>query len=496
MSNGFAHHHHQHSGASVGSPAKHRSSVHSVHSDENSRLNVDVDPMSLAYYGHVSPPSSHEQQQHIGRPSTSAAVPGSPPPPPVSAELRDDIHRWQRDRLDSTATEIDERTQQQQQTLTDSMPPPKPKIMLPFFRWFGTTANTPGYRKIKVGVLQDPEVPGSDDLSPALAAQASDQGRSAGSFSIHDDEQPVPSPSDAFWLRSPRPHTPPSSKGDRAPSSATRDLFEINRPRYPRRDILEHLVELFLSHFKPSWCPWMDSNELRTAAENGSMPAVLANSICALSARFSERAELRRHPRQSSGEHFSDMAKVLLIPLLSFPSIEVIETLLILSYAEFAAGSDSGLWMYVGMALRMAQDLGLQHEAGVLSSANPRKARLLFWAVVSLDRVTTFGTGRPVTIRESEIDTNLPDEETLIFTHIIRTLLLRGRMGELLNRQDESVSQEERKRALTEMWLELAQSYAVYPASLHFKYVLLPFTSPVSLCFAVAVLGADLPCIA
>ncbi len=108
--------------------------------------------------------------------------------------------------------------------------------------------------------------------------------------------------------------------------------------------------------------------------------------------------ELRKVPRKSSGDPFSEMAKILIIPLLSFPSIEVIEALILLSYAEFAAGSDSGLWMYVGMALRMAQDLGLQHEVSIQSIPNEKhqeKARLLFWAVIALDRITTFVRAGP-----------------------------------------------------------------------------------------------------
>ncbi len=135
------------------------------------------------------------------------------------------------------------------------------------------------------------------------------------------------------------------------------------------------------------------------------------------------------------------------------------------------------------MALRMAQDLGLQHEVSIQSIPNEKhqeKARLLFWAVIGLDRITTFGTGRPVSIRESEIDIELPKlsegsdmkDETVVFGHVIRILMLRGRMGELLNRREKeesSISGETTKRDLTRMWFELAQSYSDLPANLHFN---------------------------
>ena len=444
-----------------------------------------IDPMSLEYYGHPSDPASVTKFEEPDRPSIehrpSQHEIGSPRRG-VSAELRDGIERWQRSGASRPDAEHEE-------TAVEEVPvaQPRPKIVLPFFRWFGTTANTPGYRKIKVGVLQDSEVPGTDELAPALEANEASDNRANFGFKIHDDDESrTPGKPLDDSVLSPHPariSSPGARFENKASSSVTRELFEINRPRYPRKDILEHLVSLFLTHFKPSWCPWMEDDELKNGVENGSMPAILANAVCAVAARFSNRPELRKVARKSSGDPFSEMAKILIIPLLSFPSIEVIEALILLSYAEFAAGSDSGLWMYVGMALRMAQDLGLQHEVSIQSIPNEKhqeKARLLFWAVIGLDRITTFGTGRPVSIRESEIDIELPKlsessdmkDETVVFGHVVRILMLRGRMGELLNRRerDESpISADTTKRDLTRMWFELAQSYSDLPANLHFN---------------------------
>uniref|UniRef100_V5GRX5 Zn(2)-C6 fungal-type domain-containing protein n=1 Tax=Kalmanozyma brasiliensis (strain GHG001) TaxID=1365824 RepID=V5GRX5_KALBG len=444
-----------------------------------------VDPMSLEYYGHPSDPASSNNMDASDRPlmdHRSSSHASEPPRRDMSTELRDGIERWQRS---GAARPGDER--EYIAIKEEPVAQPRPKIVLPFFRWFGTTANTPGYRKIKVGVLQDSEVPGTDELAPALEADNASDGRAAFGFTIRDDDDsrtPGKPRDDSVLSPHPAQLSSPGQRPDhKASSSVTRDLFEINRPRYPRKDILEHLVSLFLTHFKPSWCPWMEADELKNSAQNGSMPAILANAVCAVAARFSDRPELRKAPRKSSGDPFSEMAKILIIPLLSFPSIEVIEALILLSYAEFAAGSDSGLWMYVGMALRMAQDLGLQHEVSIQSipiEKHQEKARLLFWAVIGLDRITTFGTGRPVSIRETEIDTELPKlgassdmkDETVVFGHVVRILMLRGRMGELLNRREKEESQisaETTKRDLTRMWFELAQSYSELPSNLHFN---------------------------
>lgn len=399
---------------------------------------------------------------------------------------------------------------------THSKPPATfKKIALPFFRWFGATANTPGIRRIKVGVYHETDM----DLGDR-AGDDEEIGSESGDETHHDqdtshiDMNPDPSVSaitqanlssisnsgEAKTMVQPSPgavshtsltHPSPSfgvgqqgshqqsqhhfAADHSALSTTVRELFETNRPRYPRKDILVHLVNLFTKYFKASCFPWLDATELIASAESGELPAILANAICAMTARFSGHSDLQRV--KNASESFADMAKVLVVPMLSWPSIDVIEALVILSYAEFGAGADAGLWMYVGMALRMATDLGLQHELTVRSMATQKqqeRARYLFWAIVSLDRITCFGTGRPVTVRDDAYDCELPPLEVdsasdgFVFGHIVRTLLKRGRIGELLNRREDGLTLEQRGTQLRALWLDLAEYYESLPPELHF----------------------------
>lgn len=398
---------------------------------------------------------------------------------------------------------------------THSKPPATfKKIALPFFRWFGATANTPGIRRIKVGVYHETDMDlgaeagdedeiGSDvegDIQQKEEAQHTDttqepsvsaitQANLSAISSSGDPKtmvQPSPGGASHASLTHPSPslatgnpnHQPGqhhSAADQSALSTSVRELFETNRPRYPRRDILIHLVNLFTKYFKASCFPWLDAAELIASAESGELPAILANAICAMTARFSGHSDLQRV--KNASESFADMAKVLIVPMLSWPSIDVIEALVIISYAEFGAGADAGLWMYVGMALRMATDLGLQHELTVRSMATQKqqdRARYLFWAIVSLDRITCFGTGRPVTVRDDAYDCELPPLENdsasdgFVFGHIVRTLLKRGRIGELLNRREDGLTLEQRGTQLRALWLDLAEYYETLPPELHF----------------------------
>ncbi|PWN28388.1 hypothetical protein BDZ90DRAFT_146931 [Jaminaea rosea] len=377
----------------------------------------------------------------------------------------------------------------------------KPSLVVPFFRWFGLTANTPGYRRIKVAV--NPDVPQDEDDKPPSGTEQEDgeggdgatQASGAPAERASDDDatgktalpngSPTQPPADHPSSTSVTPLTPRlhgsrhlfgGMEQDSVASSTSRDLFDPSRPRYPRKDILLHLSELFVKYFRTHLCPWIIEEELLKSVQDGTMPSILANSICAMTARFSDWAELKRKPPKSVGECFSEMAKTLIVPMLSWPSLDVIEALIILSYAEFGAGSDSGLWMYSGMGMRMAMDLGIEHESTIQSlptKAQQEKARWLFWSgCYAIDRITCFGTGRPVTLLDHAIDCRPPVVEatadTFFASQIIQVLLRRGRMGELLNRRDDGMRLSEKKVRLTELWQECAAYFQSLPSSCAF----------------------------
>jgi hypothetical protein len=62
---------------------------------------------------------------------------------------------------------------------------------------------------------------------------------------------------------------------------------------------------------------------------------------------------------------------------MGLPSADTAAALLFLSYYAFGMNSESELWMYSGMAMRMAVDLGLGRRMG--SRSSNKADRLLFW---------------------------------------------------------------------------------------------------------------------
>ncbi|KAG6815881.1 hypothetical protein H0H87_010523 [Tephrocybe sp. NHM501043] len=145
-------------------------------------------------------------------------------------------------------------------------------------------------------------------------------------------------------------------------------------------------------------------------------------------------------------------AQELIIVLIHLPTTDVVTGLLLLAWASYGQNSESGLWQYSGMAIRMAMDLGI-HEVfePYLSEAHVRRARLLFWSLFVTDRMLAFSTGRLPTIPEEIIEIPLPNDEDFVpdsaragpgdpdelpqptpFVHMVRLMVLCGQITTVL----------------------------------------------------------------
>lgn len=182
-----------------------------------------------------------------------------------------------------------------------------------------------------------------------------------------------------------------------------------------------------------------------------------------------------------SAEASADRAKALILPLLGLPTVEVVFGLLLLAYHEHGEDRDSGLWIYSGMAIRMAIDLGL-HKPFVAGNEEVCALRSrVFWAVVCLDRIISCGTGRQTTIPLAQIEVDLPPPRTDIvssngtplvdpFPFLCRLLLLLGQVTDSMNHSNPTARSPRSPRPLPRPFQnELAQFQADLPPELYFN---------------------------
>ena len=301
-------------------------------------------------------------------------------------------------------------------------------------------------------------------------------------------------------LRSPK--TVDAAMGSLGAATDIRDANAI--PFYDRDDelpvpsLVVHLCELFFAHLGCNFPFFQQERFLRDLKEK-KIDTMLVDAVCALSARFSSHPLLGspRAPqvdgsepppdneKSARGQPFARRAMNALVDSFSCPTLSVVQACLLLAYEEFGSNHDSGLWMYLGISIRMAQDLGMQKlqgmqydygqkgltpnavitaHAGKLAehqydelqvpptpearprTMNEQRARERemvdsFWSIFFLDRVISSGTGRPVTLRDEDIELCFPlqAESQLAngwpapFPPLIRIIHLYGRVTDLIN---------------------------------------------------------------
>ena len=375
---------------------------------------------------------------------------------------------------------------------------------MPYFRYFGPTAIMPGFRQMVVKV----------------------KGQRHGSNQT---------PSDLHAVES----SPAEPLGSPATGAEAQARTPLEIPVYDTSDmspspLITHLCKLFFVNLGCCF-PFLQRERFMRDLEEKQVDAILVDAVCALAARFSTHPMLTRGGTQQkegsedtvpsyrpeAGQAFAQRAKSNISDAFPCPNVAVVQAALLLAYDEFGASRDSGLWMYLGIAIRMAQDLGMQTLEGLkyegrngitpkLVKTDPHNSNVpvlrgpdlrqssdmtseeheqravererldTFWSIFFLDRVISSGTGRPVTIRDRDIEISFPSLDEvdpasgwpLPFPALIRIIHLYGRVTDLLNRvRDVSDMTKDLQKQLDALENRLTEIYQNLSPKLHFNAV-------------------------
>ncbi|KAJ4113484.1 hypothetical protein NW765_011085 [Fusarium oxysporum] len=217
-------------------------------------------------------------------------------------------------------------------------------------------------------------------------------------------------------------------------------------------DVVYRALDVFFQTFGGHF-PFLNNQILAGHVRSRQASKFLISSILALTARFCP-ADMFQSTTDSDSEpgyerraaaRFLKAAKEQLMCLLAVPAPDVVAGLIVLSWAEFGSNSgEGGLWMFSGMAIRMAQDLGLHRSDATdldpqaafydhaplslqgirvptdeQSALHQQKSRLvMFWSAFTLDVYVSLLMGRPPTIRRAEIEVPLPTADDMKPVHL------------------------------------------------------------------------------
>ncbi|BCS29525.1 fungal specific transcription factor domain-containing protein [Aspergillus puulaauensis] len=184
----------------------------------------------------------------------------------------------------------------------------------------------------------------------------------------------------------------------------------------------DHLLGLYWRWQNP-WLYMIHKGSFMSDYRNGGRgkfcSPVLLFAIFALSSRYSDRVEVRSDPEDphSAGNRFAEQAKILLQHECEAPTTTTVQAASLLSLRWMSENKESLGWLYIGMATRMAYNLGLNLDcaswvaAGMISEQDAEVRRITWWGCYKLDKLYCIGLGRPGTTRLSDITCQKPKLE-------------------------------------------------------------------------------------
>ncbi|GAC71199.1 hypothetical protein PANT_1d00044 [Moesziomyces antarcticus T-34] len=405
-------------------------------------------------------------------------------------------------------------------------------IQLHYFRSFsGATAVTQGLKKISVRIrvpaeLESMLIEAQNRTNLFDPAASGLDPQTLNLHSLLGTSRFMPSPNPAAASTSAAHRTAfPAMHEAHTPSALSSAAYAEDLPDAPLRDLL--IARFFLrlaDHF-----PFLSRSTLEAQLARGSQvnPALI-NAMCALAARFVEPYETTMlspaagtggsvnasndpdatadsvfgsAKPHSRGLRFAERAKSYMMSSITLPSVTTVATLVLLAWHEFGVNSDSGLWMFAGMAIRMSIDLGLHRRAkNNWFAAAPRadagdliQPQPLFWCVFILDRTLSIGTGRPTSLKDQEITLDYPrtvlpihrarketndraseatsssrsssDTRPSVFGHLTRLMQKAGALAEIANNLGEDDDPQPLEE-LDKLEADMIGDYDALPASL------------------------------
>ncbi|KAJ3793146.1 fungal-specific transcription factor domain-containing protein [Lentinula aff. detonsa] len=210
----------------------------------------------------------------------------------------------------------------------------------------------------------------------------------------------------------------------------------------PPIDMQDHLIDLYFTYIHPVF-PVIHKNrflsgyaarkEGRTRENSPSSVSspkpesaqkvtnLLLLSMFSITARFCDDEAPKSPAGQmwEAGCEYLEKAREILTKIFDRSRPSTVQSLLLLGYREFGIGSMEQGWIYIGMAIRMAVDLGLHrnsdswkhHGHNLFSRNESQSRRLIWWACCLTDRYGSVYMGRPIIIRDEDFDVPLPEIE-------------------------------------------------------------------------------------
>ncbi|KAF4449903.1 general repressor of transcription, partial [Fusarium albosuccineum] len=145
-----------------------------------------------------------------------------------------------------------------------------------------------------------------------------------------------------------------------------------------------------------------------------SLEPLLVWAMLAITVRFSQAAPPGYASQVEASNTFAIHARSLVLSLVDQPTVHRAQVLLMLTGHSWGAGEGRRAWVYLGMAVRMAQVLGLFEEPTSVTTReefiNAEERRRTAWTCFLMDSLLSGGKGRDRMLSAEKMRVQLPCE--------------------------------------------------------------------------------------
>ncbi|KAK9701348.1 hypothetical protein K7432_011755, partial [Basidiobolus ranarum] len=174
----------------------------------------------------------------------------------------------------------------------------------------------------------------------------------------------------------------------------------------PLQELTTRLLSIYFDRFH-RYVPIFNKVDFQDRISSGKeVSLTLLYSIYALVCSYIQIGDIFEDAETlySVSNYFFTQAKAYLDKEYLTPSVQTVQALILLSFQP------EGDWMFLGMAIRIGQELGLHRNLDLdkMDLVQKQNRQLTWWGCFFLDRLLSSILGRPMCINEKDCDVKLP----------------------------------------------------------------------------------------
>lgn len=192
------------------------------------------------------------------------------------------------------------------------------------------------------------------------------------------------------------PHQTPANNVYSKVEDWRQDILEPER-WMPSQKLSDHLLDTYFLHFHPQ-CPvvYKPAFKRPIVGQELTCSPVLLSAMYSIACLYTDRTDVRTipdHPATAGEEFFRRSKEMIRVLGDGTASVALVQATIIIAIREQGCGRPESSWIYVGLAIRIGQSLGVHRDCTKwnlstkkLTHEEKESRKRVFWVMLVSDR--------------------------------------------------------------------------------------------------------------